>query len=464
MKLPVLLVAGSLAANAALVAVYFSRTPSPSTGSSVTAGADAGTTASSGSATKTAAPAKAADAGRPGKTWPALDTNDLKALAARLKAAGFPPSIVRAIVASQIAESFKTRREQLIPATEDRPFWKTDGSGFFGGGYDAKTFAAMRQLGREQSQVTKEVLGADYDAGNSEVSDAERRRFGNLPKDKIDLLRRLDEDYSELRNEVQTAARGIMLPEDREKLAMLEKEKRADLAQMLTPEEMEDYLMRSSQTTMRLRTPLTAFKASEDEFRAIYKIQAAFDEKYSYQNLGMGVMTQDLMRERQEAQKQVSEQLKTALGDQRYADYVRASDREYQQLNNITQRANLPESVALQAYEIRNATAKESNRIASDQQLTIDQKRAALQTLAQNTRAQISTALGTEAANTYLQVADRWLSRIERGTAVTFNDTGGISYRPVGAQRPSGSTNQTTTTTTTTTTTITPSSSTTPPK
>jgi hypothetical protein len=438
MKLSVLLVTGSLVANAALIGVYFSRT-SPNSGapsaqgatlSSANAPAAAGSTAGD----KKSSPRAATDSVAI-KPWGDLNTSDFKELAARLKAAGFPPAVVRAILYAQISDSFKARREQLMPPVEDKPFWKTDGSGWGWSGYDAKTMAAMRQLNREQTQLMRDVLGADYNAGNIEVSDYERRRYGDLPKDKIDHLRRLDEDYNELRNEVQMNARGMMLPEDREKLAMLEKEKRADLAQLLTPQEMEDYLMRTSQTTMRLRTPLTAFKATEEEFRTIYRIQAAFDDKYSYQNVGFN-SSPDFARERGEAQKQVSEQMKAALGEQRYADYMRASDREYQQLTRIAQRTNLADGVALQAYEVRNNASKESNRIYADAQLTAEQKRAALQTLAQNTRAQINSTLGAEAAATYFQVADRWLTRMERGSAVTFNETGNVSFRNIAPPRP----------------------------
>lgn len=438
MKLTTLLVAGSLALNAALVAVYVSRSPARPTAptpETTTAHSSLGETAAGGAAAKAAPgdPRPTPPGPAPAKeTWASLKPGDLRALAARLRAAGFPPTVVRAVVASQINESFRARREQLAPTNQDKPFWETNPGGPFGT-YDAKYYAALRELGREQSQLVKDILGDDATPAGASVSEYQRRRFGELPPDKIDQLQRLDQDYNELRSEVQIASRGIMLPEDREKLAILEQEKRADLAKLLTPQEMEDYLMRTSNTTNRLRMTLTTMDATEAEFRAIYQAQSAFDEKYSP---SMGLSSgPETMTDRRAAQAQVAEQIKAALGEARYAEYVRASDREFQQLNRMAQQSNLPETVALQAYTIREKALKESNRIFEDTSLPADQKRAALQALGQNTRAELTTALGAEVAPRYLQVASRWLGGIERGAAVTLTDNN-LSIRNVPVARP----------------------------
>lgn len=441
MKLSTLLVAGSLALNAALLAVYVSRSHSASSAPDRETG---GTNAPSGGSAATAAPQKsppgAAGKALPGaapakETWTKLNTGDLRALAARLRAAGFPPAVVRSVIAAQVNESFKGRREQLVPVNQDKPFWETNPGGMFGSGYDAKYYAALRDLGREQGKIMKEILGEDANPAGTPGSEYQRRRFGDLPQDKIDQLQRLDQDYNDLRNEVQTASRGIMLPEDREKLAVLEQEKRADLAKLLSPREMEDYLTRTSTTTTRLRTALTAMNATEPEFRAIYQAQSAYDEKYNSPSFGFSYTGPDAMKERQAAQAQVSEQIKAALGEPRYAEYTRANDREFQQLNRLAQQSSLPENAALQAYNVRETTLKESNRIYDDASLPPEQKRAALQALGQTARAELTTVLGADVGSRYLQVANRWLSGLERGAAVTFTDNS-MSTRVVPAPRP----------------------------
>jgi hypothetical protein len=198
---------------------------------------------------------------------------------------------------------------------------------------------------------------------------------------------------------------------------------------------MEDYLMRTSPTTNRLRNTLTAFNASESEFRAIYQAQSAFDDKYNYQNTG-GAFTPELMKERQAAQVQANDQIKAALGDERYADYLRSNDREFQQLNRMAQQASLPDNTALQVYDLRNSTLKESSRIFDDASLTADQKRNALQALGQNARTQITSTLGPDVSAQYLQVANRWLTGLERGASPIVNESGGINIRSLPIRRP----------------------------
>lgn len=434
MKLPVLLLAGSFVANAALVAVYFSHSPStsaPTPASSPTTAASAATTSETLNA-----PASTLNSVAPSadpKTWASLNPGDLHSLVARLRAAGFPPATIRAIINAQVNDQLRSKFVEMSAHLETKPFWATDG--VIVGYNDPKALALFREMGRESNRLLKDALGPDFPDTNSETSDYQRRRFGDLPKDKIDQLQRITEDYDDLRQQTTAAARGLMLPEDREKLALLEKEKRADLAKVLTPQELDDYLMRTSNTTMQLRTALTAFNASESEFRTIYQAKAAFDEKYSFQNMG-NYLGADIMKDRNAAQAQVAEQLKAALGEARYAEYARASDREFQAINRIAQQANLPDTAAVQAYNLRDTASKESNRIFADTSLSTDQKRSALQTLAQSTRTQLNATLGAEAGGTYLKVAENWLGRIEHGAAITFTEGGGTSSRSLPTARP----------------------------
>src|SRR4051812_1719978 len=103
MKLPVVLLATSLAANAALyVAVSHRQSVASSvtkTSSGATNASDAGAASPSGgsAATNNAAPG-ATDAAKTattaGKAWEALNDADLNALAAKLRAAGYPTSVV----------------------------------------------------------------------------------------------------------------------------------------------------------------------------------------------------------------------------------------------------------------------------------------------------------------------------------------------------------------------------------
>lgn len=439
MKLPVLLLTGSLVANATLLAVYLRR---PSTAgdssrhsSAASAPADASKTEPS-AAKSTLASTPPTAAGINPKAWSSLESADLKTLALRLRAAGFPPSVVNAVIRAQITELQRPRIQALLAGIEEKPFWKTDRdiNAIVNPLGDPKIRTAFNELNRESNELFKAALGLPEISAEAAASPFYQRRYGAISPEKFDQLQRVETDYNELRQDVNNAARGLMLPEDREKLALLEKEKRADLAKILTPDELNDYLIRSSNTTSRLRMALTAMNATEEEFRAIYQAQVAFDEKYT---LTTGSIPADFIRDRQAAQSQVSDQIKLALGDQRFAEYTRSSDREFQTLIRLTQSASLPAASAIQAYDLRDTTSKESNRIFSDTTLTNDQKRAALKTLAATTRSQLSTTLGDSAARSYLETAT-WITRMENGAAVTFNPGGGTSIRNVPVTRSPG--------------------------
>jgi hypothetical protein len=231
-------------------------------------------------------------------------------------------------------------------------------------------------------------------------------------------------------SQVRAATLGITLPEDTAKLELLEREKRADLAATLSPEELADYDLRSSTVTSRLRQALTLMDATEQEFRTLFAIhQASADQLYPT----AATMRPDTIEQRRETLARVDAQVKAALGEARAAEFKRAADNEFQQLAGLATREKLPLSAAVQAYTIRTATTEESVRIVQDAQMTAEAKRAAMQALAQNARAQLATALGASGQG-YGQSA-QWLKSIESGMSVRFE--GNTTYfTPIGTPRP----------------------------
>ena len=312
-SLLVVLLALSLAANAAL---YFQRSSAHTAPKPRTASADKTNSATTG---QTIAATSAADheVTQLAQTWQRLQSGDLKTFIQQLRAAGFSESMIRSIVAAQIYEQFSARRKALIAQQEDTPYWKAQ-QRF---GLDPKTMSALRELSREQNEQIKALLGPDGVIGNEERQAYQRRQYGDLPRDKIDQLQNIVSDYSELRQQVYANANGVMLPEDREKITLLEKEQRTDLAGILTPQEMENYELRSSSTASLLRSQLGTFKPTEEEFRTIFRATRAAEEQYG--SISGGVANGNQIRLIQTA---VLENTKSLLTPERYADLKQASD------------------------------------------------------------------------------------------------------------------------------------------
>ena len=438
MKFAPLLLVGSFLANAALVTTFALR-PALAPPAlrdfflSSSAKAEAESAARAQAQQMAAAHAKADTArglASQALLWSALQSDDLRTLLARLRAAGFPASLVRAIVTAQVDARFNARMKALVREVEETPFWKLKPTGSFN---NPKFFEEMSQANLEHSKLLRELLGDDFFASSgADPTAAQRRQFGDLSKSKIDLIQRINDDYDEMLSQVSGATNGIMLPEDRAKMALLEREKQADLAAILTPQELEDYEMRDSPITSRLRPALALINATEDEFRTIYRLQQQFNDQL---NPTGGIFNSDLLQQRRDAETQITVQLKSALGEARTAEFLRAQNREFQSLAQLAQRENLPPDAAVRAYDLRTSTSEESGRIFNDQTLTTDQKRAAMQTLAQNTRAQLIGVLGPNAGAAYASSAT-WLQAIEKGVYVRFESTM-TSFRPLPTSNPS---------------------------
>lgn len=433
MRLPLVL-AVSIAANAVLLAAL---TLQPSD----TPVAPIGSAAAAADASSAAAPAKpsAASAVRKAKSggkthpdlWAKLQTSDLHDLIARLRAAGFPPEVIRAVIGAELDAQYAPRYQAISGKMWTTEFWKPDPATL---GSAVVAQEELMVLYRERAKIQRELLMREDLNDNAEAGAALRRRYGDLPQARIDLVRQVEDDYSDMVAQVRAATQGVTLPEDREKFALLEREKHADLAAILAPDELADYEMRTSTITARLRTALTIMDATEQEFRAIYDASRPLQD-ILYPTSTSSITTSADMEARRAAQARIGEQLRAAIGEQRYADYVRAGDRDYQQLYRLAQRDNLPAEAIGKAYAMRDTIVAESVRIADDSALSYDEKRVALRTLAQNTRMQFTGLLGQSAAEAYAGSVN-WLRYIEGGAAVTVRPDGGMSVRTVRPPQP----------------------------
>ncbi len=440
MKLPHVLLAASLLANVGLAITFVAKpalAPSAFRGF-LSRGATVAPVSSATpvpTAAKPAAPAPLA--------WTTLASDDLPTLVSRLRAAGFPPNLVRALVWAEINRRFSAQTRELIAPYMNQPYWKGDAMGvIFGNSQFSDKYS---ELMRARTKLAHEVLGGDFFAyGSGDPTVAQRRQFGDLPAAKIEMLQRILDDYSDIGSQARAGSQGITLPEDREKSALIDRERRADIAALLTPEELADYEMHTSMVVNRLRTPLTLMDATEDEFRTLYKIQQGYNDRIygrsntmtSYVPGGMmtiaGTDTNGVTAaQRNEAQQQMQADIKAALGDARYAEYQRASNSEFQQLNRLTQRYDVASDATVQAFNLRDRVSAESTRIVDDTALSAEQKRSALQVLAQNTRSQYVSLLGNDAGAAYGRLADRWLKPVENGSAVTFTPDGGTNMRRI---------------------------------
>jgi hypothetical protein len=355
----------------------------------------------------TAAPATA-NAARPSR-----ETRDGDALraalasgdVAALEAAGLSSEVARQLVLGRAMSRYAERMRALQPGGGDGKWWKNRSLA----GASREQLAAAR---REFGEAVSSLLGDDLPGFNGDSGS-----LSFLPAAKRDALRRITQDYDEMM--AKFSASGIQLPSDREKLKLLRAERDRDIAALLSPAELAEYELRTSPAAATVRARYGDAIESEDDFRKIFALQKAFDEKYPREAL-TGRISPELLQQRAAADRQLQDDLRAALGDEKYAALRRASDSDLRNVDSLAQRLNLPPDTTTQVATAREAFAAESQRINSDTSVPLPQRRQQIQELAARARSQLAQTLGAEAGEAYAQRAP-WVSMLQSGMAYSTN-------------------------------------------
>lgn len=338
-----------------------------------------------------------------------------------LRSAGLPETTIRKLVAALIWDRYSERMKALSPKPDANKAWWKAGNNSWYESTSREQRAELRNLQREASDEITRVLGPDQESPGH-WQDA---RLTFLDADKRKNVQEIEQDYQDLIHEAQQDMQGFRLPGDSEKIKFLLEEKKRDLAATLTPQELADYDLRMSLTAQQLRSKISRFDGTEEEYRKIFALQKAFDDTQNRDAWGNPFsQTHDEWKKRQEDEKQLKEQIKASLGAERYADYTLAQNNDYQQLVAASKRLGLPPETARQVFDLRSTVSSESVRIVDNPNLGVDQKKQMLAALAQSTRNQISARLGDAAADAYIKKTASWLTSVESGSAVTFGEDG----------------------------------------
>lgn len=336
--------------------------------------------------------------------WPGLHTDELPTLVARLREAGFPPEIIRAILQGQLQRDFAARLKALDPDAENRPYWKRDTP-------NPKIQSAQRQLYREQEKLLRDLLGREGESTDPMQRFYQDRRFGQLPLEKADAVRELVRDFDQLRSDVYSnLVGGTYLAADQEKIAAIDKQQRNALAKVLNAQQLEEYDFRSSHVGSQLRFNLTAFDASEQEFRTLYQVQKSFEDRLGPM---YGPPSPDEMRKRTEAQKEFNEQIKAALGPARYEEYERATNHDYRTTSQLVARLELPPDTTVKVWNVRKELVDRATALRSDQSLGAEQRMQQLAALAAQATERLTPLLGgARGMEAYKQYGGNWLSSL----------------------------------------------------
>jgi hypothetical protein len=333
--------------------------------------------------------------------WVGLKAGDLAAQRDILQAEGFPAAAIRALLGAQLRERFAARRKAIEADMPEQPYWRNSVP-------DPHTQAQLRALMTEEQKALRELLGPD--PINSHAARL-RREFPQIAAEKIDLIAGIRERYDELRQDIYGPTRGSLTPSEREKVNQLEQAMQREIAAVLTPDERENYELRTSNTANQLRFTLAEFNTTEAEFRALFRLQSAFDEQHRYVG---GGQTPEQQRTRSDAYKKLNEDIAATLGVARYAEYQRATDYNFRQTNTLVSRLNLPPETAMSLYAVQKDVEERRNALYRSGSPAQPATREQLSALASEAAARITTVLGGNktATELYKQHGGSWLTSL----------------------------------------------------
>jgi hypothetical protein len=335
--------------------------------------------------------------------WESIAARDLRAYAANLRQVGCPEQTITEIMLAEVNRLYGPQERALKVRPDDVPPWETAARADQRSGE-----TKLRQLLEEKRSLLKELTGVDTgidtpsrlagrDMGSFQAA------FNSLPEDKRDQVRAIQEAYWAKSDEIKQRTVGYLEPEDREDFVRIKAERRAELAKILTPQELQDYEMKTAATTPALRSRFEGFQVTDEEFRKIFDYMQPLDEQYSLSRRNPDPVNTEFTAARNQAEKDLLEQIHQVLGDERYTEYQRTRDPAYRTLNEIGSDVGASKDAVLQAYQAQQQMQEEAKQVLQNTNLTPEQRTQSLQEMRLQAEQRFQQIFGDKAP----QVLDR---------------------------------------------------------
>lgn len=326
-------------------------------------------------------------------TWNDIESTDFPTYIANLRAIQCPETTIRDIIVAEVNQVYEQKRATEI-VTTDQQWWRSEPDMDF---LEA-SLNKQEALDQERKALLTQLLGPGWEVGPVLVKVEDGPRLdgpvlGNLSPETKASLRKIEAQSVE-RQKAYTDSLGPDKAANPAELARLRLETRAQLAAILTPEQLEEYLLRYSYNAVAMRSELNGFGATADEFRAIFRARDTLDQQIqgiAAGDPGAAKMKAELERAKEEAVRQ-------ALGPDRYPLYRMTQDPLFRQAQKDAEQGGAPPEKVLPIYAINRATQQEANRITIDPTLTPEQRAAALEAARAQQKAAIEKLLGPEEA------------------------------------------------------------------
>lgn len=327
-------------------------------------------------------------------SWREIESSDYPTYIANLRNIGCPEQTIRDIIIADVNNLY-ARRRALEVVTADQQWWRSEPDS----NVVQVAMAKLRALDDERRTLLTELLGPNWEAGDLASLPRPSRQavaldgpvLGPLSTDTKQAVEAISLRSQERLQAYLDAQRQLGKDPVPAELARLRQQTRDDLALVLSPPQLEEFLLRYSQYANDLRADfgqLQFFNPTPDEFRAVFR--ATDDLDLRIQMLA-DATDPNSVQARAALEDQRENAIKVALGPARYNEYRLLHDPLYQDAVAQAEEAGTPEAVQT-LYAINQAAAAQQNAVNSDTNLTasqksIEQKRLELDQLTAQTEA-----------------------------------------------------------------------------
>jgi hypothetical protein len=312
--------------------------------------------------------------------WQDVTNDTYKDYIARLRAAGCPEKQIRNIVLSDVSDLMDKRRLEHA-VRSDIQWWRADN--YFG-------VLSMPNMGtanfdQERRELLDKLLGPGWEDTIKLPPPIERMVpltgpvLGALPADTWNTVQDVCSRSMEKHNNYLMARMNDGQTVEPIQMAKLRDFTRTELAKILTPEQMEEFLLRYSHNSTKLRQDLRGLDLTPDEFRKVFRAIDPVEHRIQLEYGGPEVLSQK-QREQFEAQRERA--IREALTPERYAQYQLTKDPVYRQAQMLALQYGMNGKAIQPIYELQKSMEARRVQITQNASLTPEQKSQALQSVA----------------------------------------------------------------------------------
>lgn len=354
----------------------------------------------------------------PAFLWAQLESGDYKEYIARLRAFGVPEKTIRDIIMADVQKMYRPKFAALRPPKRPGPantnFWENRNN-WYNPNRDMtkEQREQLKALQKEQANLIKTLLGENvYEeiSKDSGYPDWTERMFGPIPKELRDKVTEMQNVFQEAQSEIYAKVDGYVDEDTQADLKTLQRKFRDELATLLSPEQVKEYELRSSDTANQLRWDFSSFGPNEDEFRAIFDYKQAkedFNKPWSPDDEDKPP-SPEAMKAMQQKQKNADDALAKVLGTDRLKEYKLMEDWAYRNLLE----AGVPKESVFKVADVKTTAEAAVNKIRQDQSLNGEQKKEAAKAIRTETEKTLADLLGERRAKSYVGNGGWWLRNL----------------------------------------------------